>query len=386
MKNLVNIKTIFAVAALVLSFFLLSAPLNFFSGLIESMNWERVPATIETFQPIHQDVTATYRYTVDGVEYRSSQVDFTPGMLSTFSRLKQVRTGILHRALHEGEEMYAWVNPEDPEEAILFRDADFFLIGLMSSFGFAALFGSILFLKDGLQYSMEQNYRLSRMAYHPDEPWLWTKKWNRQPLRDGNSLQVYVSGFVIVCQFMVMFLMGLITYEVYRFGLDFTYGPIELLRILLGMLPLMILGFLIVELRKVIRWNKFGFSTVTLDTFPVFLGDSLSGTIQTGKAIPAEGPYHIQLKCDKTYWQKSGKTNSEVTTTLWESGWMDYEDTERRSAGRSVIPFEIPLPNDPELTTRNEGDLKHVWKLCAKASAPGVDYHTEIDVPVYARP
>jgi Protein of unknown function (DUF3592) len=168
-------------------FFLVGAALFYFlfirpvGLLIEARSWREVPCTILSSQVAsHSDSDGTtysvdiaFAYRVNGAEMRSNRYDFNTGSSSGYDGKKAVVD-----RYPPGSETVCYVDPEDPQRAVLSRDfSATYLIGLFPLlFLFAGLGGLIWVV-----------------------PWPWKKKGGVgvQPTvtRDGTTVSSAVSPF-----------------------------------------------------------------------------------------------------------------------------------------------------------------------------------------------
>ncbi len=130
-----------------------------------------------------------------------------------------------------------------------------------------------------------------------------------------------------------------------------------------------------------IRLRKFGDSVLHLGTFPAPIGGRLEGVIEFPRRISPDGGFQVRLTCDQIVRKKSpGGEDSSATENLWTGEWIVCRGSHDGSE-KTRIPFGIPVPDDlPE-----SGGLNPVtqWHVMARASLPGLDYHSRFEVPVY---
>jgi hypothetical protein len=116
--------------------------------------WAERPATIEqTKLGVDRNregdaafkATATYRYTVDGKSYASDRVALYEGF-DTFGSFQRDRAAELDVALKAGGAFRCFVDPDDPRQAILFRDLRTGLLAFKAMMGllFAGLGGGMM--------------------------------------------------------------------------------------------------------------------------------------------------------------------------------------------------------------------------------------------------
>ncbi|HEY8470330.1 MAG TPA: hypothetical protein VIL18_11840 [Longimicrobiales bacterium] len=137
--------------------------------------------------------------------------------------------------------------------------------------------------------------------------------------------------------------------------------------------------------------RKFGRSQLVLERTPAFLGDVLSGEVESGireDTAPLRG-FHIRLRCVhrwKELRRGTGGTTGDTIRRLdvlceaeqWTDGRVRAED------GGLSIPVRFELPADQPPTTLPAGGEGIVWQLEVTAEMDGLDYREEFEVPVLA--
>jgi len=149
----------------------------------------------------------------------------------------------------------------------------------------------------------------------------------------------------------------------------------------------LLLGWLAVK--QVLHRQKFGVSTLVMETMPGRLGRRLRARLRTGVPpgeIPDDG-VHVRLSCYHRYVKvtrdSDGGTDRDVQKDL---KWRDEKHMRGQSradgSGTSVpISFEIPadLPPSPPYETED----RILWELDASAELSGLDYKVSFEIPVF---
>ncbi len=151
-------------------------------------------------------------------------------------------------------------------------------------------------------------------------------------------------------------------------------------------------GLLVHALLVRLRRRKFGRSHLVLERTPAFLGDVLSGEVESGvreDAAPFKG-FHIRVRCVHR-WEDTPRPAGERSRhairrrdVLWEA--EQWTDGQVRADGVSLsIPVRFELPADQPATTLPPGGEGIAWELEVTAEMDGLDYKAEFEVPVLRR-
>ena len=135
--------------------------------------------------------------------------------------------------------------------------------------------------------------------------------------------------------------------------------------------------------------RKFGRSQLVLQRTPAFLGDVLSGEVETGipeGAAPFNG-FHIRLRCMHRWKELRRGTGGTTGDTirrmdvLWEAE-QRTDGRVRAEDGGISIPVRFELPADQPPATLPPSGRGIVWELAVTAEMDGLDYRAEFEVPV----
>lgn len=337
-------------------------------------SWTPTPATIldaelttrystkgaTTFQ-----ATARYRYQVNGKAYESRRVCLHAGS-DNFGDFQRRRADELKKALSAGTPITAYVNQDNPSEAILFRDLRPGMLAIKALGG--CLFGSVgVGLIAGALFGVRQLRREAKLKEtFPHEPWRWHEKWSSGRLRVSSG-PAWAALFFAAIWNAVSWPM---------FVLAMTDSDVTLLAILavaifptVGTVLAGWAGYLWLQ-----RW-RWGVSEFEMAAAPGVLGGPLAGVIHASKRIDSEEGVTVRLACVRAV--RAGKHTRDVT--LWEEERTLVRNLTASDGARTLIPVQFVIPLD--LPDSNAADV--TWKLTATAKTSGVDYRSEFDVPVF---
>jgi hypothetical protein len=350
---------------------------------MKAQSWQEVPALIQdatldvntgrkgdsTYQ-----TRATYTYEFNGESFTGSTVSFNSGSDNIGSFHKDIYRQLSR--FRGGPDLFrCYVNPHDPRESVLYRDARAGHVMFVSLFGL--VFGGIGygFLAGALRVRSRNKQEAALRQRHPDAPWLHKPEWCEKKIVSGAKDSLFVTTIVaVVCTVFSAPVLALLPAEVRKGEKLTALFALLFLLIALTALACFVYAFL--------RWRRFGRTTLSLAAVPIVPGECLRGTITSPITIDRAGTVTIKLECQKTTTSQSGKKQS----VQFESAWHreDVASIQREAGGSSVIPFAIDIPADLPSTGRVDSTTTVTWTLTAKAEIRGVDFWASFDVPVFA--
>lgn len=354
-------------------------------------NYQRVQSWVETPAMVQQaqvaenrdsdgDTTyrldATFAYEYDGRSYVSDWVGLQTGS-DNIGSWHHDRYAELAPYYEQGQPFRCFVNPEDPSEAILFRDLRIGFAAFL--FCFALIFGSVGFtiMIGSLVGGSAQRAATRRESIHPTEPWTWRPEWAAGRIESSNKVSAY--GLLVFAVFW-----NLISVPAAGFGVPeaLRTGQYEILFVLI--FPIIGIGILISALLQFARHNKYGVSVLQLDGITGVLGGYLGGTVHVPQSIESDAGVVVALRCVESTTSGSGKNKKTTSNTKWESEQIVHPQggVAGLATGGVTIPFRFAIPYAlPE--PRNHGNPTVSWRLSFSASTPGLDYEASFEVPVF---
>ena len=132
------------------------------------------------------------------------------------------------------------------------------------------------------------------------------------------------------------------------------------------------------------RYLKYGSSSLRFPRFPFFLGERLEAQFVPPGEVRDCRSMNITLRCIKERFE-TDSDNSNVVRC-----YEIYADTllvegDAAAATYPAIPIAFDLPEDAPSTALAERPPVY-WEIEIKANVPGIDYRTNLLVPVYAKP
>jgi hypothetical protein len=351
-----------------------------FSTWMTVQHWAARPAELTHAELVgrHGDdgttyrVDARYKYEVAGKTYESTRVAVHEGAdnIGSYNYDRGRELERLHKARRP---VTCFVNPDDPSDAILYRDfrPGFFLFKslfalVFSGVGFGLIYGGFWSIGHARRTAaLQQRY--------PDEPWKWNEAWRTGRIKSSAGAAAWAVGMFATLWNVISWpvFIGIILQGKLEFGPVLLVVLFPLVGIILGWWA----GYLIA------RRVKWGVSEFEMATIPGVLGGPLAGMIHAPARIATQDGFTLRLACVETVRERSGGKNNSREVTRW-----DHEKTITRdlsTAGdRTFIPVQFIVPYG--LPSSGEDGVK--WKLTVEAKTDGVDYHAEFEAPVLETP
>ena len=347
----------------------------------QAASWKETPATIQSVEMksyrgskggTTYKVNCTYRYSWRNETFLSKRVfidDWTSGDRHYWEKIH----ARLNECKKSGGTIPALVNPQNPKDALLFRElsSSMEILPIMSIlFGGAGLtlfFSSLWkFIKiSGLERNLENE---------PEKPWLVDGVWQKFKVSAD-------SGKEALGQLALGIAMTLFVSVFWVLMLNDRNVPIFAF-LIIGFFSIGAACCLFHGIYLVLRYLKYGNPTVLLSQFPLSLGESFSGAILIQKHLIPESGVIINLKCEKKLVTGSGKHKHTDISILHEKKIILKEDLAKAGENKSIIPFSFELPKGvpPRCESSNPSFF---WKLEVIAETPGIDFGADFDIPVY---
>jgi hypothetical protein len=345
--------------------------------------WEETPARIVRAEleshpgskgGTTYEATAEYTYQFGGRWYTGKRIGIGGGSDNVGSYQQDV-----HRQLSEHRRSRrpfpCYVNPENPAEAVLFRDLRWEMVGFQTIF--AAVFGTVgfaLFTFAVLSVFKERGNR-ALAADHPDEPWLWKKDWAEGTISSSGSTSTIV---LLVCALA----WNLASTPVWFVFPHDAFDKGHRLALLLLAFPAIGAILVLSAVVSVLRWRKYGQSVLEMASVPGVIGGQLAGVIRVPAKVRPEEGFRLSLDC--VCISTAGKSRTE--TSVWQDEQVIARDLSQGNPEQSAIPVLFQIPYECRPTDETEANSQTVWRLAVSAKTPGLDYSTRFEVPVFKTP
>ncbi len=348
-------------------------------------SWVEVPCQILSvnLETHHGDdsntykAVAKYQYTHQGQPYTSETVGIHNSSDNIGSYHQRVADE-LKAAQRRGGTFRCFVNPDHPDEAVLYRKIRIEIIGFATIF--ALVFGGVGF---GLMfwsiYSVKHERRETQLQHaHPGQPWTWNPQWVAGEIKSSNKaamigMFVFAALWNLISAPAIFFVPGAV--------MDGNYLALVAL-----LFPLIGLGLLLGAVYMFLRWTKYGNSVFQMAAVPGVVGGQIAGVVYTNTKVKAKDGFRVKLSCVETVTSGSGKNRSTSEKIRWQDEKVLHRELAEYDLSRSAIPVQFGIPFDAmESSTANDSRRVH-WKLEVTAATPGIDYSAEFRVPVFRTP
>lgn len=348
-----------------------------FSDWVNTNSWQPVQATLvaaklesnSSNDSTTYKATATYQYFYNGQGYTSNRV----ALSTEADNIGSFQEDIGRRLEHDYQQkrpIQVWVNPENPQDAVISRDMRWGLLSIKMIFVVA--FGGIGF---GLMYAAvtsKVNKKQQSLQQEPDpQPWLKNKNWASPIIRSAAIKTVWMMwGFAVVWN-------ALSVPAATKLPEELQKGEYGILVILL--FNLVGLGLLVFAIKKSLEWRRFGVTPLTMDPHPGAIGGHVGGQIDIKLPYQSEHKFKVTLSNIHSYVSGSGKNRSRHEKVKWQdlvtiSGAPSLQGT------RLSFRFEVP---GGLRASEEHSDSYYKWNLNIEADLPGVDLNRQFEIPVF---
>ena len=342
----------------------------------EMTGWQRVDATVldggvrvnrgddsETYR-----AWGEYRYIYAGQEYRSRRVAIssTADNIGSFQEALGQR---LAAAAASQEPIDAWVNPDNPADAIIDRRLrwGFQIVKLLFGLVFGAVGGAVIWAVWRAQDPVVDTTAEIVSA----EPWRANPAWQGEPIRsEARNTMRGAWLFAGLWNLVSLPLPFLIVSEVTE--------KQNMLALIGLVFPVVGVGLLTWAIRTSREWWRFGPAPVLLDPFPGAIGGHVGGEIQLRNHLAPTAPVDISL----TLVRSSDAGESRTERPQWNQQ-LAVRPTSGGAGSRIVFQFDVPEHLAASDAVTDGGDYS-VWRLHVRSAGPGPDLNRSYEIPVYA--
>lgn len=375
----------------------------FYYGLLdqwyETRSWVEVPCVIESTElrehldreedsssgeiteTLLHEVVAEYSYEYQGVSHKGSEVSITGGS-DNFGDYQERTARILKEHRESGEPYRCFVNPKQPSEAVIFRDARWTILLFISTF--PVIFPLVGGLTSAFAWRKLRAARQTKKLEekYPEQPWRWKPAWGLDwmPPKDKTHAWAWVSvALWMACVWLPMVYALVVDSDMRR------SNPLSLM----GFLPLPLIALAgVIALYRVLQQPQRGM-LLHVDPRPVVPGETMHGhlAIPRGVVSSIRGEVQVELRCVKETAVDLGKQVLKGYKAVWSHEVTVPMSDATREAKGSRVPFSLDVPEDLSAQSADlaeigwEDTTQHLWEL--EVRARGLRRRTVFDVPVF---
>lgn len=351
--------------------------LSSLTGWMDMKSWHSVSARVITGgyetrsgENTTYEAHGRYVYEYNGIRYESARVAIDEGA-DNIGHFHERLGDRLAQAARDGKSIEAFVNPDNPAEAVISRDMRWELFGFKSVF--ALVFGGAGL---GFMIAGARQGRQAPMAdAHPDKPWFRNPGWQTNAvLSDSKGAMYFFWGFAAVWCLISAPLPFMLVEEV----LEKKNYPA-----LLGLLFPVIGVFLIAKaVQRTLEWRRFGEAAVELNPFPAAIGGQAGGTIELNLPYNPDIKFTVTLTCAYSYETGSGKNRRRSENIKWQDTLTAHTESGIRGT-RILFAFDVPEGLPQTDAGEDRGNDYHLWRLHLTADMEGVDPDRTYEIPAY---
>ena len=348
-------------------------------GWQQAQSWVETPATLletklkrnNSSDGSTSQATARYRYEYAGKQYESDRVALYSGS-DNLGSFQEDLAKKLERKFKAEEPWTAFVNPDDPAEAVLDRSLRPWFTLFKLGFGLIFAGVGIGMIVGGRIMARREREKQQLAEQYPDEPWKVRQDWAAGRINSGQKYAVWLAWGIA-------FFWNFISWSAClgAFSSDKNL-PLWTYAIIFGfpLIGLFLLGLAVYVTWQRIRWGN---STFEMASVPGVVGGQLAGVIH----VPAQLRPDEGILLSLTRYERKTRRSSDGDETYHDPQWQRDKLITRTmpgTQGGTAIPVAFHIPFEQHPTDEEEGQL---WKLEATSNTPGVNYQAEFEVPVF---
>ena len=245
----------------------------------------------------------------------------------------------------------------------------------------AALFfgAGLLLATKGVGALVERARIKARRQRYPHEPWRVDYAWD--PAGASHNPGSSLPGQLVATVFMTLLLAPFNYFAFYAPERDMPFWASAVVVLFDVVLVLVVVGMVL----TVVQQAKYGRARLAFQSFPFFLGDTLTARLGTSRAIGEFKKLTFTLRCTQELTVTSRRGTRTSIQTVCDQLWADeveHQGGSLREGNEVVVRFDLP---EGDYGTHLSEPPARYWELSVVADTPGLDFSAKFLVPVYPR-
>ncbi len=384
-------------------------------------SWQASQATLLQVSGGNNKTVARYRYQVAGVSYESERVYVAKFNDNIGDYQQKLLKSLLK--MHTAHQIISiWVNPHNPNEAVIDRNMRWGLFALMvgfcSIFVLIGLLVVIFTLKPNKKQSPKNSQKgvpsltalrsewqatlkdannketfvefrqrkiQASIQFTQDtkneQSWQTRKGWQTASIRSGARHGLWVAWGVALLVVAIVVPLAFHLFE--DMTKEFYKGNYAILLVLL--FPLVSALLLYRAIKTTLEYQRFGKVLFNMDPYPGAIGGHVGGQI-----IVPTLPYEIlnapaseclvRLECVYSFMSGSGDKRSRHENIRWA---QQGQPKVARSGKGVSLGFRFDIPEHLHSSDVVQKEAYNFWRLTVKADVKGIDLNREYNIPVF---
>jgi hypothetical protein len=349
------------------------------SKAMRAQSWVETPAVITSVDLKRGNkgsrrAVATYEYEFAGQKYTGDKVSFSGGS-DGLGRFQTLAHEELNGHKQQRKPFPAYVNPENPREAVLYRNVRWEMMLLFCGMG--ALFGSagVGIFTGSLVTWLRQSGSTAPAASNSERPWESRSDWAAGRIGPSDAARAAVPATTAVA---VSWLLASAPIVI-TFPLMLQYAESRWAWLTL-ILPAIALLIIALAIYFAIRRRRFGESIFEMASVPGVIGGPLTGVVRIPRVFEPENGFRIRLLCMEQ--RQNTKSDSEHERAIWQNECF-AANAMTDGAGGMAVPVLMAIPYRSRPTSDSAANSTIRWLLEIFAELPGINFKTEFEVPVF---
>lgn len=323
-------------------------------------------------------VSARYQYVYRGKGYTGTRISIEGGSDNVGS-YHQDMAARLQEAQRTEQKVPCYVNPANPEEAVLDRSLRTSLVVFKAifvvAFGGA---GTGVSLYGFRQWRKRRRDELSCREKGADAPWLRRADWRAGVIRSGSRGAAFgLLFFAAIWDAMSFPIAWLVLSDLFPDGWHWPEGNEWRGELFVLLFPAIGIILLVVALRALARNWRNGVARFRMMPVPGVLGGIVGGVVEIPRKLAPEDEVRLELSCVLTIC--SGENTS--TRVDWSHENGPVRDLTPEDPQQTVLPVLFSPPYVAMESGEALGDGVADWVL--KVSAPDAGLDESFDIPVF---